>query len=106
MPENPTVADFVEESSEVGLGVLTCTVMLRRRLYDEVKSADPYLHLNGHFLMGDLQLWAEMSTKAQLHYIPKSLATHNILEESATRSRDIKSTSDEEIISRNEALSL
>jgi hypothetical protein len=40
--------------------------------------------------MGDTQLWAEMATKARLYYIPESLATHNITEESATRSKDVK----------------
>lgn len=89
MPENPTVADFVEENSVLGRGIATCTVVLRRALYDEVKSADPYLHQSGHFRMGDTQLWAEMSTKAQLHYIPESLATHVISDESATRSKDV-----------------
>jgi hypothetical protein len=40
--------------------------------------------------MGDTQLWAEMATLTQVHYIPESLATHNITGESATRSKDIK----------------
>lgn len=40
---------------------------------------------NGHIL-------AEMATKARLHYIPESLATYNMTDESATRSKDAKKT--------------
>ena len=66
--------------------------MVRRTLCEQIIEADPYLHQSGHFLMGDTQLWAEMATKARLHYIPESLATYNITEESATRSKDVKKT--------------
>jgi glycosyltransferase involved in cell wall biosynthesis len=89
MPENPTLEDFVEEQSVLGRGIATCSVVLRRCLYDEVKAADPYLHQGDHFRMGDTQLWAEMSLKARVHFIPESLATHVISEESATRSKDV-----------------
>ena len=40
--------------------------------------------------MGDTQIWAELATKARLYYIPESLATYNLREESATRSKDVK----------------
>lgn len=89
IPKNPTVADFVAPNGILGQGIATCTVVLRRALYEEVKSADPYLHLSGHFLMGDTQLWAEMSNVTRLHYIPESLATHVISDESATRSKNV-----------------
>lgn len=86
IPENPTISDIVE-----GRGVpLTCTVMLRRTLCEQIIESDAYLHQSGHFLMGDTQIWAEMAIKARLYYIPESLATHNITEESATRSKDVK----------------
>jgi len=84
MPEFPSISDMVE-----GKGVpLTCTVMARRTICEEISEADPYLHKSDHFLMGDTQLWAEIASKSRLHYIPESLATHNITEESATRSKD------------------
>jgi glycosyltransferase involved in cell wall biosynthesis len=84
MPVNPSISDVVEVK-----GVpLTCTVMARRILCEQIIESDPYLHQSDHFLMGDTQLWAEMATKARLDYIPESLATHNITEESATRSHD------------------
>lgn len=88
IPENPSVSYLLE-----GKGVpLTCTVMIRRDLCEQLIAADPYLHQSGHFLMGDTQLWVETATKARLHYIPESLATYNITEESATRSKDEKKT--------------
>jgi hypothetical protein len=63
--------------------------MARRKLLEQITEADPFLHQSGHFLMGDTQLWAEMSTIAHLHYIPESLATHRITDESASRSKDV-----------------
>ena len=90
MPKSPRLLDFIEGRSEIGSGILTCTVMLRRHLFEEVKASDPYLYHGGHFLMGDTQLWAELSTRTELHYIAESLATHVITEESATRSKDVK----------------
>jgi len=90
MPQTLEISDIVEGKDGMGLGILTCTVMVRRILRDRIREADPYLHQSGNFLMGDTQLWAEMATMAHLHYIPESLATHNITEESATRSKDKK----------------
>jgi hypothetical protein len=71
-------------------GILTCTVMVRRTLFEQIIESDPYLYQSNAFLMSDTQLWVELATMAHLHYIPESLATHNITDESATRSKDIK----------------
>jgi hypothetical protein len=90
MPQNLSMSDIVEGKDEKGVGILTCTVMVRKTLRDRIREADPYLYQNDQFLMGDTQLWAEIATMADLQYIPESLATHNITDESATRSRDIK----------------
>jgi len=88
IPESLTITDIVESKGGRSRAITTCTVMVRRNLCEEIFEADPYLHQSGHFLMGDTQIWAEMATKSRIHYIPESLATHNITEESATRSRD------------------
>ncbi|HME41680.1 MAG TPA: glycosyltransferase [Syntrophorhabdales bacterium] len=90
MPKNPSIHNFLEGSDAIGYGILTCTVMVRRDYSQQVVERDPYLHQTRKFLMGDVQLWAEIATIAQLHYIPESLATHNILDESATRSKDAR----------------
>ncbi len=70
--------------------ILTCTVMTQRIVSDHIIEADPYLHQSGKFLMGDSQHWLEIAAITGVHYIPESLATHNITGESATRSKDIK----------------
>jgi hypothetical protein len=62
--------------------------MARRDLCLDIIEADPFLHQNDDFPMGDTQLWAEIATRARLHFIPESLATHNIIEGSATRNRN------------------
>ncbi len=67
--------------------ILTCTVMVRSELLEKIIEADPYLHESGHFMMGDIQMWVEMSAIAETGYIPESLATYSVSEESATRSQ-------------------
>jgi hypothetical protein len=62
---------------------------LRSDLCERIIAADPFLHESNHFLMGDVQMWAEMSAAAGTGYIQESLATYNVSEESATRSNDI-----------------
>jgi glycosyltransferase involved in cell wall biosynthesis len=89
MPENMGICDILENRRGMGAGVLTCTIMVRRALYEQIIESDPYLHQSGHFLMGDTQLWGEIAIKARLHFIPESLATHRIIGESASRSRDV-----------------
>jgi glycosyltransferase involved in cell wall biosynthesis len=87
MPENPSIIDFIE--AKKFWGILTCTTVVRKSLIEQVVESDPYLHQNHRFLRGDTQLWAEISTKARVHFIPESLATYNQTEESATRSKDL-----------------
>ncbi len=69
--------------------ILTCTVLAKRELLEKIVESDPYIHETGAFLMGDIQMWADMSAAADVGYIPESLATYNVSEESATRSHDI-----------------
>lgn len=90
VPKDPDISEFFVGRGAMRIAILTCTVMLRRSLYEQIVESDPYLHQSDHFLRGDTQLWAEISTRARLHYIPESLATHNILIESAISSKDIK----------------
>jgi len=69
--------------------ILTCTVMVRSELLKRVIAADPYLHESGHFRMGDIQMWTEISAIAETAYMPESLATYVVSDESATRSKNI-----------------
>jgi glycosyltransferase involved in cell wall biosynthesis len=66
----------------------TCTAIVRRSLYEQVVERDPYLHQDEKFLLGDLQLWAELAAISTVSYIPESFGTYRILEESASRSKD------------------
>lgn len=70
--------------------VTTCTVMGRRKLIEQVIDEDPYLHQNEKFLMGDIQLFAELAVISKVSYYPESLATYRIHGESASRSKDLK----------------
>lgn len=89
--ENPKLLDFFTEIPTGGsrVGILTCTVMLRRCLYEKVIDSDPYLFNGGYFKMSDTQLWAEMINISGAHFFPESMSTHIITEESATRSKDV-----------------
>jgi glycosyltransferase involved in cell wall biosynthesis len=89
MPKKPDVFDIIEAKGGMKFGILTCTIMARRTLCEQIIESDPYLHQSGQFLRGDTQLWAEIANVSHVHYIPESLATYNQTEESATRSKDI-----------------
>jgi glycosyltransferase involved in cell wall biosynthesis len=82
--ESPSINDILAGNADI----LTVTVVAENSLIQQVKKSDPYLHQNSYFKMGDTQLWAEMSLITQIHCINESLATHQILKESATQSTD------------------
>ncbi len=84
VPESPDIRDILAGKA----GILTCTVMARRSDIVQVLEADPHLH-GGHFLMGDTPMWAEASLRGKIHFIPESLATRNLLPESATQSASL-----------------
>jgi glycosyltransferase involved in cell wall biosynthesis len=71
------------------LCILTCTVCARKCLSDRLTSSDPYLYESDHFSMGDIQRWAGLSQLSTFGYVDISLATHNVLKESASQSRDV-----------------
>ena len=84
-PIEPDIVQIITDC-RVTFRIQTCTVMLRRALYYALVDADPFLHRTSHFLMGDTQLWAEISTRARIGYLPQSLATYRLRDESASRS--------------------
>ena len=81
---SPGIHDILAGNGDI----LTCTVLARRNLIETIIQKDPYLHQSGRFKMGDTQIWAELSLQATTFRIRESLATHLILEESATQSTD------------------
>jgi glycosyltransferase involved in cell wall biosynthesis len=81
---SPQIIDIVTKKVDIR----TCTVLARRELIDQIIEADAHLHHSEKFKMSDIQLWAELSLIAKIHYINESLATYQILEESATQSKD------------------
>jgi len=84
-PMNVTIEQVL--GPEGGM-IRTCTIMVRKKLLDRVIEGDPYLFQNEKFLMGDIQIFAELSLQSEVSYYPESLATYRIHGESATRSRD------------------
>ncbi len=62
--------------------------MVRRNLYEQLIEADPYLHQSDQFLLGDVQLWAELSLISEVTYIPESLATYQVTGQSVTNNKD------------------
>ena len=83
---NLTIEQLIVIEGEVAKW--TCTVMARRNLCEQVIESDPYLHQNENFLMGDTQLWAELSLISTVSYIPETLATYRVLDESVSKSKD------------------
>lgn len=85
--DNPSIAEII---SLQGVGTGTCTVMVRKNLIERIIESDPYLHQSDKFLMGDTQLWAELSVISNIAYIPESLATYRILPESASKTKNAR----------------
>jgi glycosyltransferase involved in cell wall biosynthesis len=88
--QDPGILEMAERRG----GVMTLTVMARKELVEKVKSEDPFLHASGYFKMGDAQLWTEIAACSRLHRINESLATRNLLEESASQSQDPQKSSE------------
>jgi glycosyltransferase involved in cell wall biosynthesis len=88
IPEDIDISSIVNYF-HVSAGIMTCTVMIDRATVNLVRDADPYLHMSPAFLMGDIQMWAEISIHKKVHYIPKSTATYVISPSSMTRNRDV-----------------
>ncbi len=83
-PNEPDILQIIAQHG-ITLRIQTCTVMLITALYRDLVDSDPYLHRSTHFLMGDTQIWAEVSTRAKIGYLEESLATYRMLDESGSR---------------------
>lgn len=89
LPVNLTIEQIIGPEGGV---IRTCTVMIRKNLLEQVTDDDPYLYQNNNLLMGDLQLFAELTSISEVSYLPESTATYRIHDESATRSKDSAKT--------------
>lgn len=67
----------------------TCTVVVRHDIYLNICRECSY-ELSDKFLMGDYQTWVEFAYRSKVKYIDKSLATYNLLPESASKSQDVE----------------
>ena len=66
----------------------TCTTMIRMDLYEHLIEADPYLHQSEAFLIGDIQLFAELALLSDVIYIPECVATYRVHDKSVTNTTD------------------
>lgn len=84
-PMNLTIEQAIGPEGGV---IRTCTIMVRKKLLDQVVEGDSYLYQNDKVLMGDMQLFAELTLLSDVSYYPESMATYRLHDESATRSKD------------------
>lgn len=70
------------------LHIFTCTALIRKEVLDLIIAHDPYLHQSDHFLMGDVQIWAELAILSRVWYMADCPATYRVLEESASFSKN------------------
>lgn len=84
-PQPPTITELLSGKT----GIQTLTVLAETALVQHFVHDDPYLYQEGPFMMGDTQLWAEISMVKKIHYMDDSTATHLILPESATQSDNL-----------------
>jgi len=67
--------------------VITCSAVFSREMLEEIYKTCPF-EFSEKFLMGDKQLWIEIAYRSKVEYIDEPLATHNVLPESASQSKD------------------
>ncbi|MHA1382070.1 MAG: hypothetical protein ACTSRG_27170, partial [Candidatus Helarchaeota archaeon] len=72
-----------EEILKSNYHIFTCTAVLRSDLLKGIDFSEMT-----RFKMGDTFLWLEIARNAKIKYLPDSTAVRNILEESATQSKD------------------
>jgi hypothetical protein len=87
MGENLNDGDAYEELLTRKRNIVTPSAMVRREARETALRNNPECS-DPKYLMGDMQLWLEVSRLGRVKYLPESLATHNMLEESATHSRN------------------
>lgn len=69
--------------------VISCSVVVRRILIEEIYRECPY-ELGDSFPMRDTQTWIEVAYRSQVKYLPEPMVTRNILPESASQTKDLE----------------
>ncbi len=67
--------------------IMTCSIVARKHLLDEIYRTCQF-EFSDDFPMGDIQIWIEISYRSIIRYIDEPLSTHNLLQESASQSKD------------------
>lgn len=70
-----------------GYRLLTLTVVVRTEVLKQARQKDPFL-FSGYFLMGDTNLWYEVSTFGKIHFMPDVTAMYRKNEGSVSRCAD------------------
>lgn len=70
-----------------GYRLLTLTVVVRTEVLKQAKQKDPFL-FSGYFLMGDTNLWYEVSTFGKIFFMPDVTAMYRKNEGSVSRCAD------------------
>jgi glycosyltransferase involved in cell wall biosynthesis len=65
----------------------TLTVCFTKSLFDKYVNINEYLKAD--FIYEDLPTWLELAAHTKFKYLPESLATYRIMQESISRSRDL-----------------
>lgn len=81
---NPSINDFCREHILYQYKILTLTVLVRKSAYIQARNKDPFL-FSSHFLMGDTNLWYELSFYGRIHFIPEQMAMYRKMEGTASR---------------------
>lgn len=68
--------------------IQTATVMYSRQKYDKIRKLE--MEEMGLFMMSDTQLWMNLLSVGDIHYLPNTTTVYRIMEESATRSTDLE----------------
>ena len=69
--------------------IATATTLFRYNSYIEARKRNPSL-FDGHFLMGDRQLWYALSKIGKIHYLSGQTSAYRMTSNSATRQQDPK----------------
>ena len=79
------VDDVFSAIIESNYPVITCSVCLRSNI---LNIAMPEIDKMPKFKMGDTVKWLEFSKRSKIHYFNESMVQHNLLEESASQSKN------------------